>query len=69
MDIGEVRSGQRWTVRNGSGPDIQIAGRATGFDGWCVTWPGGPRGGELWPTSRILEGYVLSAEFRQAGTG
>ena len=65
----QVRAGQRWSARNGGDPDIQIAGRATKFDGWCVTWNGGPRGDELWPTSAILEDYVLAAEFRQAGTG
>ncbi len=62
----EVCTGQRWTASNGVDPDVRIAGRATLFDGWVVTWPGGPRGGELWLTSAILEHYVLAQELKRA---
>lgn len=70
MNAPEIRAGQRWAARNGIERDIQIVGRATEFDGWAVTWQGiGQSNVELWPTSRIVEHYVLAAEHKRAGTG
>lgn len=70
MNAVDVRAGQRWSARIGTGRDLQIVGRATEFDGWAVTWAGiGQSNVELWPTEHILQHYVLAAEHKRAGTG